>query len=161
MLAGVYQLTDFYVACQQDAALVWLVADRAREQAEAADDPYMIACSAWGMVQALRDSGRRDEALSLIDSGTTLLAPYVELDETPDDWRGITGALHAEGALAHSRRGRYGDAWSAWDRADGWARKLGRRSVTTATHATCCSRCGRRHQPVWRATYASCASVAA
>ncbi|MFD6390311.1 hypothetical protein [Nocardia sp. NPDC060259] len=86
MLAGVYQLTDFYVAYQRDAALVWLVADRALEQAEAADDPYMIACSAWGMVQALRDSGRWDEALSLIDSGTTLLAPHVALDETPDDW---------------------------------------------------------------------------
>lgn len=125
VLAGVYQLADFFVAYQRDAALVWMVADRALEQAYEADDPYLIACSTWGMVQALRDSGRWDEALSLIHSSTEMLAPYVERDETPDDWRGITGALEAEGALVQGRRGRHGEAWAAWDRAERWAQMLG------------------------------------
>ncbi|MFI8975099.1 helix-turn-helix domain-containing protein [Nocardia asteroides] len=125
VLAGVYGLADFYVAYQADPALVWMVADRALEQAYEADDPYLVACASWGMVQALRDSGRWDEALSMIASSTEQLAPYVERDETPDDWRGITGALEAEAALVHGRRGRHGDAWAAWERADHWAQLLG------------------------------------
>lgn len=125
ILAGVYQLTDFYVAYQRDAALVWMVADRALEQAIEADDPYLTACSTWAMVQALRDSGRWEEALDLIESATGELTPYLDRDTTPDDWRGITGALHAEAALVHGRRGRHGDAWAAWDKANAWAVGLG------------------------------------
>ncbi|MFD3427042.1 helix-turn-helix domain-containing protein [Nocardia fluminea] len=125
VLAGVYQLVDFFVAYQRDSSLVWMVADRALEQAYEADDPYLVAASSWSMVQALRDSGRWDEALALIESGTAILAPYLDRDDTPDDWRGITGALQAEAALVHARRGRHGDAWSAWDRADRWAKRLG------------------------------------
>ncbi|MFF5033548.1 helix-turn-helix domain-containing protein [Nocardia salmonicida] len=125
VLAGVYQLVDFFVAYQRDSSLVWMVADRALEQAYEADDPYLVAASSWSMVQALRDSGRWDEALDLIESGTEILAPYLDRDDTPDDWRGITGALQAEAALVQARRGRHGDAWAAWDRADRWARKLG------------------------------------
>ncbi|APE36397.1 transcriptional regulator [Nocardia mangyaensis] len=125
VLAGVYQLADFYVAYQRDAALVWMVADRALNEAYEADDPYLIACSTWAMVQALRDSGRWEEALDQIDASTELLTPYLDRDETPDDWRGIVGALEAEAALVHGRRGRHGDAWAAWDRADRWAQALG------------------------------------
>ncbi|MGF0316234.1 helix-turn-helix domain-containing protein [Nocardia fluminea] len=125
VLAGVYQLVDFFVAYQRDSSLAWMVADRALEQAYEADDPYLVAASSWSMVQALRDSGRWDEALALIESGTAILAPYLDRDDTPDDWRGITGALQAEAALVHARRGRHGDAWSAWDRADRWAKRLG------------------------------------
>ncbi|WP_245671358.1 hypothetical protein [Nocardia amamiensis] len=58
VLSGVYQLTDFFVAYQPAAELVWLVADRALNEAYEADDPYLIACGTWSMVQALRDSGR-------------------------------------------------------------------------------------------------------
>ncbi|MFE9785782.1 XRE family transcriptional regulator [Nocardia salmonicida] len=125
VLAGVYQLVDFFVAYQRDSSLVWMVADRALEQAYEADDPYLVAASSWSMVQALRDSGRWEEALDLIASGTEILAPYLDRDDTPDDWRGITGALHAEAALVQARRGRHGDAWAAWDRADRWAQQLG------------------------------------
>ncbi|WP_336082368.1 helix-turn-helix domain-containing protein [Nocardia sp. SSK8] len=125
VLSGVYQLTDFFVAYQRDTTLVWLVADRALEQAYEADDPNLIACATWAMVQALRDSGRWDEALSLISAGINTIDPYLEREQTPDDWRGIVGALEAEAALIHARRGRHGDAWAAWDRADRWARALG------------------------------------
>ncbi|GAB3902262.1 hypothetical protein GCM10029964_092380 [Kibdelosporangium lantanae] len=43
VLAGVYRLTDFYVAYQPAPELVWMVADRALMEAELADDPYAIA----------------------------------------------------------------------------------------------------------------------
>lgn len=48
VLAGVYRLTDFYVAYQPAPELVWLVADRALAEAQEADDPYALAGGAWG-----------------------------------------------------------------------------------------------------------------
>ncbi|WP_405164917.1 helix-turn-helix domain-containing protein [Nocardia sp. NBC_01499] len=124
-LAGVYQLADFYVAYQPAPELVWLVADRALNESYEADDPYIIACSAWAMVQALRDSGRWVEAIALARNAIDRLSPYLHRDETSGDWRGIAGALDAEIAYVHARRGRYGEAWEYWERADRTARQLG------------------------------------
>ncbi|RDI47021.1 helix-turn-helix transcriptional regulator [Nocardia mexicana] len=125
ILAGVYQLADFYVAYQPAPELVWMVADRGLSEGYETDDPYVIACSAWAMVQALRDSGRWDEAINLAQESTKRLAPYVDRDSTSDDWRGIAGALDAEIAYVHARRGRHGEAWRYWERADRIAQKLG------------------------------------
>ncbi|MGQ4598083.1 helix-turn-helix domain-containing protein [Nocardia sp. R6R-6] len=125
ILAGVYQLADFFVAYQPAPELVWLVADRAMHEGFEADDPYVIACSTWAMVQALRDSGRWEEAIALVRDALKQLEPYLERDETPDDWRGIAGALEAEEAYVHARRGRHGDAWQHWETADEMARNLG------------------------------------
>ncbi len=82
-LAGVYQLADFYVAYQPAPELVWMVADRAVNEGYEADDPYMIACSAWAMVQALRDSGRWEEAIALARNAIDQLTPYLDRAETP------------------------------------------------------------------------------
>lgn len=123
VLAGVYQLTDFYVAYQPAPELVWMVADRALTEGQEADDPYVIAGGAWAMVQALRDGGRWEEAIDLAVHAIRQLAPHLE--HGPADWRGITGALEAEIAYVHARRGRHGDAWAHWERADRIARGLG------------------------------------
>ncbi len=125
ILAGVYQLADFYVAYQPAPELVWMVADRGLNEGYEVDDPYVIACSAWSMAQALRDSGRWEEAIELARDAITRLMPYVERDETSDDWRGIVGALEAEIAYVYARRGRYGNAWASWERADDIAQRLG------------------------------------
>ncbi|WP_280401331.1 helix-turn-helix domain-containing protein [Nocardia carnea] len=125
ILAGVYQLADFYVAYQPAPELVWMVADRALSEGQEADDPYVVAGGAWAMVQALRDAGRWDEAIALARSAAQRLAPYLERVATPDDWRGIYGALQAEIAYVHARRGRHGDAWSYWEKADRIVRDLG------------------------------------
>ncbi|MFQ6228899.1 helix-turn-helix domain-containing protein [Nocardia sp. NPDC002869] len=127
VLAGVYQLADFYVAYQPATELVWMVADRALSEGYAADDPYVIACGAWAMTQPLRDSGRWEEAIALARAAAEQLDPYLDRAETPDDWRGIHGALYAEMAYVHARRGRYGDAWANWEKADQTARALGPR----------------------------------
>jgi len=123
VLSGVYQLADFYVAYQPAPELVWMVADRALTEGQEADDPYVTAGGAWAMVQALRDAGRWEEAIALADDAAGQLAPY--LDGGPDDWRGMVGALEAEVAYVHARRGRHGDAWARWERADQIARGLG------------------------------------
>lgn len=123
VLAGVYRLADFYVAYQPAPELVWLVADRALTEAQEADDPYEYAASAWAMVQVLRDAARWDEAVTVAADAVRQLTPHV--DRGPADWRGITGALEAEIAYVHARRGRHGDAWAHLERADAIARQLG------------------------------------
>ncbi|WP_093422671.1 helix-turn-helix domain-containing protein [Saccharopolyspora flava] len=123
VLAGVYRLADFYVAFQPAPELVWLVADRAVTEAQETDDPYELAASAWALVQALRESGRWEEAISVATDGIAQVEPH--LDSCPDDWRGIAGALHAENALTCARRGRHGEAWRHWEAANRIAQRLG------------------------------------
>ncbi|MBB5155755.1 helix-turn-helix domain-containing protein [Saccharopolyspora phatthalungensis] len=123
ILAGVYQLADFYVAFQPAPELVWLVADRAVTEGQEADDPYAMAAGAWALVQALRESGRWEEAISVAHDGAAQLEPYLE--SAPDDWHGMVGALRAENAITYARRGRHGEAWRYWESAHGIARKLG------------------------------------
>ncbi|MGI5129289.1 helix-turn-helix domain-containing protein [Pseudonocardia sp. CA-107938] len=123
VLSGVYQLTDFYVAYQPAPELVWMVADRALTEGQEADDPYVAAGGAWAMVQALRDAGRWEEAIALAEDARRQLEPHLET--APDDWRGIVGALEAEIAYVHARRGRHGDAWARLESADRIAARLG------------------------------------
>ncbi|MFC9434783.1 XRE family transcriptional regulator [Nocardia sp. NPDC057030] len=124
-LAGVYQLADFYVAYQPAPELVWMVADRAVSEGYEADDPYVIACSAWAMVQALRDSGRWEEAIALARNAIDQVTPYIDRAKTPDAWHGIAGALEFEIAYVHGRRGRSGDAWRGLEQAERIAQQLG------------------------------------
>jgi transcriptional regulator with XRE-family HTH domain len=125
VLAGVYQLADFYVAYQPAPELVWLVTDRALTEAQEADDPYLIAGGAWALTQALRDAGRWDEAIAVSEDGARQLEPHLEGDNAPADWRGMWGALTFETGYVHARRGKYGQAWSYWDRANQVADRLG------------------------------------
>ncbi|MFC5290405.1 multiprotein-bridging factor 1 family protein [Actinokineospora guangxiensis] len=124
VLSGVYCLTDFYVAYQPAPELVWLVADRAITEGQEADDPYAIAAGCWAMVGALRDAGRWDEAIALATDAARNLESSLN-DDAPPDWRGMCGALEAEIALVHARRGSHGEAWAHLERADAIARRLG------------------------------------
>src|SRR5215204_1128854 len=122
VLSGVYQLADFYVAYQPAPELVWLVADRAMAEGREADDLYTCAGGAWALVQALREAGRWEEAITVARSAVEQLEPHLD---TGDDWRGLRGALLFEVAYTHARRGRHGDAWAHWEQADRVARELG------------------------------------
>lgn len=123
VLAGVYRLADFYVAYQPAPELVWMVADRAITEGQEADDPYAMAAGSWAMVQALRDSGRWSEAVELATDSIRQLSPHAE--GGGPDWLGMVGALDAEIAYIHARRGRAGQAWEHWERANAVAQRLG------------------------------------
>jgi hypothetical protein len=86
-----------------------------------ADDPLAIGGGAWAKVQALRDAGRWDEALDVAAYATRELQSHLD---SGDDWKGMWGALQAEVAYVHARRGRHGQAWEAWELADRVAREL-------------------------------------
>ncbi|GAB2669642.1 hypothetical protein GCM10027271_32140 [Saccharopolyspora gloriosae] len=120
LLAGVYQLANFYVAYQPAPELVWLVVDRAVTEGYEADDPYLIGGGAWALVQVLRESGRWDEAL------TVAIEAQHALEAGEDDARnGLRGALLVECALTCARKGHLGEAWRYWELADSVARTLG------------------------------------
>lgn len=126
ILAGIYRLADFYVAYQAAPEMVWLVADRALAEAQEADDPYAIAGGSWALNQALRDSGRWEEAIAVALAGAAELEPWLGRNRD-DHWRGLWGALQYEVGYTYARRGRYGQAWRYWERAKDTARRLGSR----------------------------------
>jgi hypothetical protein len=61
--------------------------------------------------------------VSLALDAVRRLEPHAE--QGPDDWRGMIGALEAEVAYVHARRGRHGEAWAHWETAEKIARRLG------------------------------------
>lgn len=124
VLAGVYRLADFYVAYQPAPELVWLVADRAIAEGQEADDPYAIAAGVWALAHALRDAGRWDEAIAVALDAAQQIEPHL-VPGVDDDWRGIRGALLFEVGYTYARRGRHGQAWAYFERADQVAGQLG------------------------------------
>ncbi|MFF9582509.1 multiprotein-bridging factor 1 family protein [Streptomyces achromogenes] len=121
-LSDVYRLTGQATAYVAPAELAWVVADRALSAAQDADQPAAIAAAAWNMGNILRETSYPDEALRVVNEAADLIRPH--LDDAPDDWRGIYGALQLHAAVTTAREGREGDAWRYWDKGDQVAKAL-------------------------------------
>lgn len=142
VFAGVYRLADFYVAYQPAPELVRMVADRAISEGQEADDPYAIAAGAWALVQALREAGRWEEAISVALDAAKQIEPYAD---TANDWRGIWGALQYEVAYTYARRGRSGEAWAYWERPRG-PRSRSAPAIATSRRRSASRSCPRMRQ---------------
>lgn len=121
-LSDTYRLTGQATAYIAPAELAWVVADRALSAAQQADDPAAIAAAAWNMGNILRETSYPDEALRTVTDAANLIRPH--LAESPEDWRGIYGALQLHAAVTCAREGRDGDAWRYWDAGDQVAKSL-------------------------------------
>lgn len=121
-LSDVYRLTGQATAYVAPAELAWVVADRALTAAQDADQPAAIAAAAWNMGNILRETSYPEEALRVVNEAADLIRPH--LDEAPEDWRGIYGALQLHAAVTAAREGREGDAWRYWDKGDQVAKSL-------------------------------------
>lgn len=121
-LSDVYRLTGQATAYVAPAELAWVVADRALTAAQDADQPAAIAAAAWNMGNILRETAYPEEALRVVNDAADLIHPHLE--NGPDDWRGIYGALQLHAAVTAAREGREGDAWNYWDRGDQVAKSL-------------------------------------
>ncbi|MFE9624309.1 helix-turn-helix domain-containing protein [Streptomyces sp. NPDC006527] len=121
-LSDVYRLTGQATAYVAPAELAWVVADRALTAAQEADRPDSIAAAAWNMGNILRETSYPDEALRVVIEAAELIRPH--LDDAPDDWRGVYGALQLHAAVTVAREGREGDAWRYWDKGDQVAKSL-------------------------------------
>ncbi|MFI2367318.1 helix-turn-helix domain-containing protein [Streptomyces sp. NPDC018833] len=121
-VSDVYRLTGQATAYIAPGELAWVVADRALTAAQDADQPAAIAAAAWNMGNILRETSYPEEALRVVTEAADLIRPH--LDEAPDDWRGIYGALQLHAAVTAARDGRSGDAWRYWGAGDQVAKSL-------------------------------------
>lgn len=124
LLAEVYSLSQFFIAYQPDAALLWRVAERGMIAAQESEDPHAIGIAAWLSAQAHRDSGPNH--FDAADAVTHEVLRYLEplLPDAGDDVLAITGALRFEAGYTAARRGDTALAWSHWDAADHMSRRL-------------------------------------
>ncbi|MEU3256096.1 XRE family transcriptional regulator, partial [Streptomyces sp. NPDC006997] len=121
-LSDVYRLTGQATAYIAPAELAWVVADRALSAAQDADRPDAIAAAAWNMGNILRETSYPEEALRVVNEAADLIRPH--LDSSPDDWRGVYGALQLHAAVTVAREGREGEAWRYWGKGDQVAKSL-------------------------------------
>jgi transcriptional regulator with XRE-family HTH domain len=124
VLSEVYSLSQFFLAYQPDAALLWRVAERGMVAAQESEDPHAIGVAAWLIAQAHRDSGPAH--FDAADEVTAQVLEYLEpqLPDADDRVTAITGALRFEAGYTAARRGDTGEAWGHWDRARRIAKSL-------------------------------------
>jgi hypothetical protein len=124
VLSEVYSLSQFFIAYQPDAALLWRVAERGMIAAQESEDPHAIGTAAWLAAQAHRDSGPGH--FDAADTVTLDVLAYLHplLADATDDVRAIAGALQFEAGYTAARRGDTGTAWAWWDRASTVAARL-------------------------------------
>ncbi|MER5636054.1 helix-turn-helix transcriptional regulator [Kitasatospora sp. NPDC002227] len=121
IIAEAYALAQQYAAHTSEPELYWLTVDRARMAAEEADDPVMLAASAWISANGLAASGHTDECLRLVEDAAESLRPMLE--EGSESLRGVFGSLALKAAVTFAQDGRDGDAWRWWDEADRTAKQ--------------------------------------
>lgn len=122
ILAGVYNLAQFFVAYQPSADLLWRLVERSIMAAEESEDPRAFGAAVWLAAQAHRDGGDFDAAEAVNREGLELIEPRIET--AGEDLRALWGALHHEMAYTAARAGQRGTAWRWWDKADEIARSL-------------------------------------
>ncbi|MER7167011.1 helix-turn-helix transcriptional regulator [Micromonospora sp. NPDC000207] len=119
-LARVYHLVQLFAANQPYSELVWLAADRAMAAAQDADNPAAMSAAAWYYAHVFRSSNRTDAAEQVLVDAAGMLDPSAGGEQLAR-W----GQAQLGIALTHSKRGRDGKAWRAWDAADDAATRLG------------------------------------
>jgi transcriptional regulator with XRE-family HTH domain len=123
-LAEVYSLSQFFVAYQPDAPLLWRVAERGLIAAQESEDPHAIGVAAWLAAQAHRDSGPAHYDAADVVNLETLAYLEPLLPDADDDVLAIAGALTFEAGYTAARRGETGTAWRYWDQARTMADRL-------------------------------------
>ncbi|MEX2972966.1 helix-turn-helix domain-containing protein [Streptomyces sp. C184] len=124
ILSEVYSLSQFFLAYQPDASLLWRVVERGMVAAQESEDPHAIGVSAWLATQAHRDSGHAH--FDAADAVNLETIRYLEplLPDAGNEVLAITGALQFEAGYTAARRGDTGTAWRYWDVARAMAERL-------------------------------------
>ncbi|MEV8480226.1 helix-turn-helix domain-containing protein [Streptomyces sp. NPDC051173] len=124
VLSEVYSLSQFFIAYQPDASLLWRVAERSMVAAQESEEPHAIGVAAWLAAQAHRDSGPAH--YDAADAVTLETLEYLEplLTDAPPEVLAIAGALRFEAGYTSARRGETGTAWSHWDAARKMSKEL-------------------------------------
>ncbi|MCD9141075.1 helix-turn-helix domain-containing protein [Streptomyces albireticuli] len=123
-LSEVYSLSQFFIAYQPDAHLLWRVVERSMIAARESDDPHAIGVAAWLAAQAHRDSGptHYDAADAVTMEALEYLQPL--LADADPGVLAIAGALRFEAGHTAARRGNQGSAWGHFDKARAMSKTL-------------------------------------
>ncbi len=122
-LSAAWQITRIWLQHMREGDLAWVAADRAMTAARAADDPYLIAASAWGLSQSYRWAGQAGEAVGLCLRAAEELAPA--LDRPGPGILAAHGALHLAAAVGAAEDDDPGLAWQSHRAAQAAASGLG------------------------------------
>jgi hypothetical protein len=122
LLAGVYNLAQFFLAYQPCTDLLWRVAERAVMAAEESEQPKALGDAVWLLAEAHRTAGDFDAAETVNREGMEVLRP--RLDDADDNLMATWGALHFAAAYTAARAGETGTAWHWWEKSDEIARGL-------------------------------------
>ncbi|WP_406425148.1 helix-turn-helix domain-containing protein [Streptomyces sp. NBC_00873] len=124
LLSQAYSLSQFFLAYQPDASLLWRVVERGMVAAMESEDPHTVGVSAWLAAQAHRDCG--PSHFDAADAVTMQTLAYLEplLANSGDNILAIAGALRFEAGYTAARRGDAGSAWGHWDVARAMSARL-------------------------------------
>lgn len=115
ILAETYALSQFFIAYQPAADLLWRVAERGIVAAQDSGDVHAIGVAAWLMAQAHRDAGDWDAADVVTSETLPVLERHAAGDGVPAT--AMWGAMVFESGYTAARRGEAGVAWGHWDKA--------------------------------------------
>lgn len=111
-LAGAYQIARQWLHHVPSGDLAWVVSDRAAHIARAADDPYLIALSAWALSGTYRSAGHHDEATRICLVSADELHARIDPANPPKDLLGAYGTLHLAAAVGAAHSAQDGRAWA-------------------------------------------------
>lgn len=114
-------MTSFVVRYAGHPASACLVADRARQAAEALEHPIMLGLSAWSQAHAATGCGLFERALMIAEHATRDLAPHADEPEAPE----MLGQLLMTQAFARYALGRVDDALAPLTEAQRIAERTG------------------------------------
>lgn len=116
----VYHVAQAWLAWHGDRELVWLSADRAMAEAQAADQPLALAHASFYYAHLLRSVGQHEDAVSEVSSALALVEPLAGSDR--DHASALVDLLMC-GGLALARAGDE-SAWSWWERGNQAVQRL-------------------------------------
>jgi transcriptional regulator with XRE-family HTH domain len=125
-LAGAYQIARQWLHHVPSGDLGWVVSDRAAHIARAADDPYLIALSAWALSGTYRSAGHHDEATRICLVSADELLARIDPANPRKDLLGAYGMLHLAAAVCAAQSAQDGRAWALHRVARDAADALGR-----------------------------------
>lgn len=124
-LAGAYQITRQWLHHVPSGDLAWVVSDRAAHIAREADDPYLIALSAWALSGPYRRAGHQDEATRLCMVAADEVHTRIDPSNPRKDLLGAYGMLHLAAAVSAAQSDQDGRAWAFHRVAQDTANALG------------------------------------